>query len=65
MGAGKSTVGREVAGRIGRPFVDLDEEIERSAAVSVSELFATRGEAGFRAVEQGLRARRSMRPSRL
>jgi shikimate kinase/3-dehydroquinate synthase len=54
MGAGKSKLGREVAERIGRPFVDLDAEIERHAAVSVSELFATRGEAEFRAVEQKL-----------
>jgi len=54
MGAGKSTVGAEVADRLGRPFVDLDREIERHAAVSVSDFFATRGEAEFRAVEQRL-----------
>jgi shikimate kinase len=50
-GSGKSTVGRELAGRYGIPFVDLDEEIERSAGIPVSEIFATRGEAGFRALE--------------
>jgi shikimate kinase/3-dehydroquinate synthase len=52
MGAGKSTVGEEVAHRIGRPFVDIDREIEHHALVSVSELFAKRGEAEFRILEQ-------------
>lgn len=50
-GSGKSTVGRELAGRYGVPFVDLDTEIERTAGMSVSEIFAERGEAGFRALE--------------
>ena len=50
-GSGKSTVGREVAGRLGVPFVDLDEEIEGSAGASVSEIFASQGEDAFRAME--------------
>jgi shikimate kinase / 3-dehydroquinate synthase len=54
MGAGKSTLGGDVAERLGRPFVDLDVEIERQAAASISELFATRGEVEFRAIEQKL-----------
>jgi shikimate kinase/3-dehydroquinate synthase len=57
MGAGKSTVGEEVAQRLGRPFVDVDREIEQHALVSVSELFATRGEAEFRAVEDRVACR--------
>jgi shikimate kinase / 3-dehydroquinate synthase len=57
MGAGKSTVGEEVARRLGRPFVDVDREIERHARISVSELFATRGEAEFRAVEDRVACR--------
>jgi shikimate kinase len=50
-GSGKSTVGREVAGRLGVPFVDLDAEIERRSGRSVSEIFASEGEPGFRALE--------------
>ena len=50
-GSGKSTVGRELAGRFGVPFVDLDKEIERLNGATVTEIFAERGEAGFRALE--------------
>lgn len=52
MGAGKSAVGRSVAERLGRPFIDLDEEIERIEGAAVPELFEQRGEAGFRAAER-------------
>jgi len=54
MGAGKSTIGQEVARLSGRPFIDLDREIERRHG-SVAELFE-RGEAEFRRVEEGLAA---------
>ncbi|HEY7477294.1 MAG TPA: shikimate kinase [Actinomycetota bacterium] len=50
-GSGKSTVGRELAGRYGVPFVDIDEEVEREAGASVSEIFAREGESAFRAME--------------
>jgi shikimate kinase len=50
-GAGKSVVGKELAGRLGVPFVDLDTEIERKAGKRVAAIFAETGEAGFRALE--------------
>ncbi|HEU4565884.1 MAG TPA: shikimate kinase [Gemmatimonadaceae bacterium] len=53
-GAGKSTVGRAAAPRLGRPFLDFDEEIERRTAMSVAELFARWGEPRFRALEREL-----------
>jgi shikimate kinase/3-dehydroquinate synthase len=50
MGAGKSTIGAEVARRLGRPFVDVDAEIERAEG-PISEIFAARGESAFRELE--------------
>ena len=51
MGAGKSSVGRELARREGVVFVDLDERIQRLFASSIAELFEL-GEAYFRACER-------------
>jgi len=51
-GAGKSSVGRELAKRLGWPFLDLDEEIAERTGMSVAELFATHGEVHFRALER-------------
>ena len=48
MGAGKSTVGRALARRLRRSFVDLDREIEQRASLRISELFAQEGEEAFR-----------------
>src|SRR5579871_148086 len=51
MGCGKSTVGRALAEELGWKFTDLDEEIERGAQTTISEIFATRGEPAFRELE--------------
>jgi shikimate kinase len=51
MGAGKTTVGRELARRLGWRFADSDAMVEASTGSTVVELFATRGEAAFRSEE--------------
>jgi shikimate kinase len=53
-GSGKSTVGRRVARRLGRLFVDFDSEIERREGKSVAQIFSEVGEPGFRALELAL-----------
>ena len=53
-GCGKTTVGRALAGKLGRTFVDLDEEIVRRAGMPIPEIFAQEGEAGFRERESAL-----------
>lgn len=57
MGAGKTTVGRKLAGLLNAPFVDADEEIERAAAMSVAEIFERFGEPYFRDGERRVIAR--------
>ena len=51
MGSGKSTVGRELAGRLGWAYLDSDEMVMASTGSTVAELFEARGEEGFRAEE--------------
>ena len=48
MGTGKSAVGKRLAKRLNRPFLDLDRKIEKEAGCSVAEIFTKEGEAGFR-----------------
>lgn len=55
-GAGKSSVGRAVARKLRRPFVDFDTELERREGRTVTQLFAERGEAAFRQLEIALTA---------
>jgi shikimate kinase len=57
MGSGKSTIGMRLAQRIGLRFVDADVEIERAARMSIPDIFASRGEAEFRAGERRVIAR--------
>ncbi len=51
MGSGKTTVGRRVASRLGRPFLDADVELEQRSGRSVREWFAEAGESAFRDAE--------------
>lgn len=53
-GSGKSSVGRAVARRLQRPWIDLDDEIESQSGRSIQEIFATDGEEGFRTLEQAV-----------
>jgi len=57
MGAGKSAIGKRLAIRLGLPFVDADDEIERAAGCSIAEFFTRYGEAEFRAGERRVIAR--------
>jgi shikimate kinase len=51
MGAGKTTVGRLLAARLGLPFTDSDQVIEQRAGRPVRQIFAEDGEPAFRALE--------------
>ena len=57
MGAGKSAIGKRLALRLGLPFVDADDEIERAAGCSIAEFFEKYGEQEFRAGERRVIAR--------
>jgi shikimate kinase len=57
MGAGKSAIGKRLAARLGLPFVDADDEIERAAGCTIAEFFEKYGEQEFRAGERRVIAR--------
>lgn len=57
MGAGKTTVGRRLAAKLGRHFIDSDEEVEKAAGMTIEDIFKAHGEADFRAGEVKVIAR--------
>jgi len=57
MGAGKSSIGRRLAVRLGIPFIDADAEIESAAGMTIPEIFDKHGEPYFRAGEARVIAR--------
>ncbi|MDR3375083.1 MAG: shikimate kinase [Ancalomicrobiaceae bacterium] len=57
MGAGKTTIGKRLATRLGLRFIDADNEIERAAAQTIPEIFTEHGEAYFRDGERRVIAR--------
>ena len=52
MGSGKTTVGRALAARLGWEYVDSDEQVQAATGRTVPEIFASEGEAAFRAQEK-------------
>ena len=54
MGAGKTTVGRELGRRIGAPFFDLDDLVETAEKMSIKDIFAQHGEPYFRKRERDI-----------
>ena len=60
MGAGKTTVGRQLARRLGKTFFDTDHEIQKRTGVSIPTIFEIEGEAGFRRRESGVLAALAM-----
>jgi len=65
MGTGKSVVGRALAQRLRRPFIDVDELIEREAGRPIRSIFAEEGEAAFRRVEGAAIQRVSQREGQI
>ena len=57
MGCGKSSIGKRLAFKLGLPFVDADDEIERAAAKTINDIFTDHGEAQFRDGERKVIAR--------
>jgi shikimate kinase len=63
MGAGKTSVGRLLARRLGKTFYDCDHEIERATGVRIPVIFEIEGEAGFRERERRMLAELAHRPN--
>lgn len=62
MGVGKTTIGKQLAKALQRPFIDSDKVIEESAGTDIPTIFAYEGEEGFRDREQAIIAQLTQRP---
>lgn len=63
-GAGKSKIGRTLAARLGVDLLDVDAEVERRQGRTIADIFATDGEAAFRAAESDVCVEASDAPGR-
>ncbi len=54
MGSGKSSVGKELAKKLGVTFIDIDHEIEKKYQMNIPEIFQTKGESFFRKIEENM-----------
>lgn len=57
MGTGKTSTGKMLASKLGIAFIDMDQKIEEEAGMSINDMFATHGEAYFRAKEHEMACR--------
>lgn len=57
MGTGKTSIGRLLANRLGRPFIDSDKKIEHECGMAIRDIFATYGQAFFREKEKNVIAK--------
>lgn len=65
MGVGKTTIGEVAAKKLGRTFVDVDAEIERSYHMSIPQMFESLGEKKFRSIERELTLRHCSAPGKV
>ena len=60
MGAGKTTIGKELSNKLNLRFIDMDDEIEKQSKMSIVDIFEKYGENRFREIESKLLEKKSM-----